>query len=174
MRNKRGFTLVELVIVILILSVLAVSAAPRLLNLQSNAKNSALLGLKGALESAMSVSYGRLAIDGLENEDGLLFYPWLRESEWCQQCYFTYGFPANSSMTFPYLLAEITANPNGETDWFVGAGGAETDQVIFSFPEHFKGTVLNSDNCYLQYSPPKLDLESQQVTPYKLEIFPCE
>ncbi len=174
MKKASGFTLIELVVVIVILGVLAVTAAPRFLNLQTDAKNSALLGLKGALESAMAVSYGKLAIDGLENDGNVFFFPGVREAGWCERCYFMYGYPGNSSMTFPYLLSEITATPNEDSDWFVGAGGAKPDQIIFSFPERFEGTVLNSDNCYLQYTASKLDTETQQVTPYTLEVIPCE
>lgn len=47
MTNQRGFTLIELVVVIVILGILAVTAAPRFLNLQSDARISALQGMKG-------------------------------------------------------------------------------------------------------------------------------
>lgn len=49
MKRQGGFTLIELVVVIVILGILAVTAAPRFLNLQDDARESALQGLKGAM-----------------------------------------------------------------------------------------------------------------------------
>lgn len=67
MKRQGGFTLIELVVVIVILGILAVTAAPRFLNLQDDARNSALQGLKGAIDGAAGIVYGKAAIDGLES-----------------------------------------------------------------------------------------------------------
>ena len=45
MKRSAGFTLIELVIVIVILGILAVTAAPKFLNLQSDAKEGVLKGV---------------------------------------------------------------------------------------------------------------------------------
>ncbi|HHC7356384.1 TPA: type II secretion system protein, partial [Vibrio campbellii] len=66
MKRQGGFTLIELVVVIVILGILAVTAAPRFLNLQDDARNSALEGLKGAMAGAAGITYGKAAIDGKE------------------------------------------------------------------------------------------------------------
>ncbi|OQK62680.1 putative membrane protein [Vibrio vulnificus] len=55
MKNKQGFTLIELVVVMIILGILSVTAAPRFLNLQSDARKSTLEATKGALESAFQI-----------------------------------------------------------------------------------------------------------------------
>lgn len=52
MKRQGGFTLIELVVVIVILGILAVTAAPRFLNLQDDARNSTLDGLAGAIQGA--------------------------------------------------------------------------------------------------------------------------
>jgi MSHA pilin protein MshA len=71
MKKQGGFTLIELVVVIVILGILAVTAAPRFLNLQDDARNASLEGLKGAMQGAAGLVYGRAAIDGVENvQDG--------------------------------------------------------------------------------------------------------
>ncbi|ELB2090034.1 type II secretion system protein [Vibrio parahaemolyticus] len=66
MKRQGGFTLIELVVVIVILGILAVTAAPRFLNLQDDARNSTLEGLKGAITGASGIVYGKSAIAGTE------------------------------------------------------------------------------------------------------------
>jgi MSHA pilin protein MshA len=56
-QNVRGFTLIELIIVIVILGILAVTAAPEFIDLQSDAVNAKLQGLAGALKSGSSLVF---------------------------------------------------------------------------------------------------------------------
>ncbi|MDD9177557.1 MULTISPECIES: prepilin-type N-terminal cleavage/methylation domain-containing protein [Aliivibrio] len=67
MKRQGGFTLIELVVVIVILGILAVTAAPKFLNLQSDARASSLQGLKGAMAGAAGIVYGKAAIEGVES-----------------------------------------------------------------------------------------------------------
>lgn len=56
MKNSaRGFTLIELVVVIIILGVLAVVALPKFINLQGDARNSAMDGQFAAFKSAVKL-----------------------------------------------------------------------------------------------------------------------
>jgi len=70
MKKQGGFTLIELVVVIVILGILAVTAAPRFLNLQDDARNATLEGLAGAIQGASSMIYGKAAIEGIESTNG--------------------------------------------------------------------------------------------------------
>lgn len=53
MKNK-GFTLIEMIVVIVILGVLAVTAAPKFMGLQSDARIATLQATKGAIESSFA------------------------------------------------------------------------------------------------------------------------
>ncbi|MGL5409088.1 MAG: type II secretion system protein, partial [Shewanella sp.] len=66
MKKQQGFTLIELVVVIIILGILAVTAAPKFINLQGDARASALQGLKGAIQGANSLVYSKAALLGIE------------------------------------------------------------------------------------------------------------
>ncbi|KLV06164.1 hypothetical protein ABT56_08940 [Photobacterium aquae] len=66
MKRQGGFTLIELVVVIVILGILAVTAAPRFLNLQGDARGSTLEGLKGAMNGATGIVFGKAAVKGLD------------------------------------------------------------------------------------------------------------
>ncbi|WP_042146891.1 MULTISPECIES: prepilin-type N-terminal cleavage/methylation domain-containing protein [unclassified Pseudoalteromonas] len=65
MNKNKGFTLIELIIVIVILGILAVTAAPKFLDLQGDANSSTIQGVDGAINSAMNVVYGKAVIAGV-------------------------------------------------------------------------------------------------------------
>jgi MSHA pilin protein MshA len=56
-RTQKGFTLIELVMVIVILGILAVVAIPKFIDLSSDAKTAAVQGIRGTRASAMAVNY---------------------------------------------------------------------------------------------------------------------
>ena len=59
-----GFTLIELIVVIVILGILAVSAAPKFMDLQGDARAATLKGMMGAVKSANSLILGKAVLHG--------------------------------------------------------------------------------------------------------------
>lgn len=68
MQKQQGFTLIELVVVIIILGILAVTAAPKFINLQGDARVSALSGMKAAIQGANTLVYSKAALAGEEKK----------------------------------------------------------------------------------------------------------
>ncbi|HCE3511111.1 TPA: type II secretion system protein [Vibrio parahaemolyticus] len=128
MQRQGGFTLIELVVVIVILGILAVTAAPRFLNLQDDARNSALEGLKGAITGAAGITYGKAAIEGVESKNpGSI-------SVGNNTLNLVYGYPAATSQALGLVVDGLSE------DWKVGS--TSTTGTIFFGYEGYKNKCV--------------------------------
>ncbi|HAI60211.1 MAG TPA: MSHA biogenesis protein MshA [Xanthomonadaceae bacterium] len=67
MRRQSGFTLIELVIVIVVLGILAALAVPRFISLQSEARIAVIDSLFNSVRSGSNIVYAKSAASGLSD-----------------------------------------------------------------------------------------------------------
>lgn len=146
MKKNAGFTLIELVIVIIVLGILAATAVPKFINLQDDAKESALKGAEAAIHSAANIVYSKAAIDGKENKatetitvDG-------------DDIAIVNGYPAASTGGIMNAI-ELTG--------FASAAGTTAGSIVF-----WQGTGTTApDNCKVTYAQAATSAATYTVTP---------
>lgn len=67
--KQKGFSLIELVVVIAITGILAATAMPRFLNITTDAKESVLLQTKKAVVTVDAMIYGQSLLQGVEKQE---------------------------------------------------------------------------------------------------------
>ena len=180
--NNKGFTLIELIVVIVILGILAVTAAPKFIDLQADARKSALQGLKGAMSSAAKMVYGKAVLQGVEKTGiygsgtesgkyGGTKSVCLDSTKTCTQSVKTsWGYPTASEDGILKVL-DINAvkygsdSSNAEWVYKYKAWGDDSDkegnqlsQIIITFkdmtpPDAYQDEAI-ADGCYVFYDMP--------------------
>lgn len=149
MRNQKGFTLIELIIVIVVLGILAVTAAPQFIDFSSDARVSTVKGLKGAMNGASQTIYARASIDGAL--DGTNASP-----VQVNNVDTVFGYPAASAtgiIAAAQLDAQDATDATITSDWIYTVNTAEaTDRILIAPADVGDGTsIVLGDGCYAMY-----------------------
>jgi MSHA pilin protein MshA len=140
--NQQGFTLIELIIVIVILGILAVTASPKFLDIQGDARGATVEGLEASLKGAVNIAYSKALIQGVT---GTAAVPASTSNPVIPM---VFGYPEATSANMLSLL-DITA-----ADWEIGVDG----ETVRIFPVgDYEGDALNTHDdanelaCYVEY-----------------------
>lgn len=112
MKQQAGFTLIELVIVIVILGILGAVAAPRFINLQGDAYKANVNALKGSLQSAATLGNTKAILAGKDKKDDKVDIDGTEVE-------FVAGYPAASVAGILKMLQddETSFSENGDTSY---------------------------------------------------------
>ena len=107
-RDERGFTLIEIIMVIVLLGIIAAIAIPKYVDLKSDAITATLNGLKGGIVSSAAVGYADIAING--------------------RGYSNATYPNGSDLNNSYLSSDDLAFVNGNSPgaYFTASVGGTT------------------------------------------------
>jgi MSHA pilin protein MshA len=125
--NQRGFTLIELVVVIVILGILAAFAVPKFMGLEDQARIAAVNAMGGSVQSAATMAYGVAEATGQTGAAGNITVNGVAVPV-------AFGYPTVAS------IGTLLQSTSGFT---VAAGGGG---------ERFSSNGAPTANCYVQYN----------------------
>lgn len=151
MKKQQGFTLIELVVVIIILGILAVTAAPKFINLQSDARLSALNGLKASIQGANALVYSKAALQGVETKDGGSTANIDLNGDGTADIVGVFGYVKATQSDLEKVLeskfdAGTSPTVTGSNDWIIDATTAAGTATFWQ-----RGAP---DTCKFSYTPP--------------------
>jgi MSHA pilin protein MshA len=154
MQQQRGFTLIELIIVIVILGILAVTAAPKFINLSNDATASTLKGVKAALQSGAQLVYAKSAIAGEQSNASagdatsqVLVSGVTVETD--------FGYPDAELMLEAMLEGWVQLDLDNDFTHTVGAAADNTTPAAGTFaiaPGTTAPTDFSTDTCHVLYT----------------------
>lgn len=147
---QAGFTLIELIMVIVLLGVLAATAAPRFINVSSEANTAVLKAMGGAIRSAASMVYAKSLIQGVS---GSVLANIDLNGDGSPDIETRYGYPSGSrDIGISKAMEDSLA-----TDWMWSTDYARTKFYLTNASfVHTSGLYINqvpivATNCYLIY-----------------------
>jgi len=138
-RKEKGFTLIELVMVIVILGILAAFALPRFADFGGDARAASVQGLGGAIKSASGIARARFLADGDSTATSVVLEG--------QTIAFVDGYPtANTDGILRAAQVDATASGVTGGDYEYDSAAAAAGTTMTLTPKGFSGS-----NCFVSY-----------------------
>lgn len=139
--TQQGFTLIELVVVIVILGILAATAAPKFIDLTGDAKASTIQAVRGSVESATTMVHAKALIAGDSAVTGGIDL----DGDDTDEVALRYSWPTSDTTTWDEII-DINAED------FTAI--ANTASIVWYHTQDTALTIgqARNTNCYVEYT----------------------
>lgn len=178
MRDKRhnpskrsGFTLIELVVVIVLLGILAAFALPKYANLTTASNISVLKSIGGAITSAANIVHTKALVLGVQGEPNAMID---LDGDGVGDIEVRYGYPTASRAPSGFrdpnnIFKAMDSNSTADLAWGTNAPPASFVVITTAAIQGSPGGKVNRNaiedtNCYLRYNPPSAPGASPTIT----------
>ena len=141
MRKQSGFTLVELVAVIVLLGILAVAALPRFIDLRGDARNGVLQGAVGSAQSAAVQIYAKALIQNSLTAASTV-------TDGASTVGTVFGYPAANDLANEDISDLISVDGDASLIFEAAVAGATRE---LGYDDDGDGAV-DDDGCYVTYT----------------------
>lgn len=158
-KSNQGFTLIELVIVIIILGILSATAIPKFISLRSDAVLSTMDSLVGVIESADQIVYMKAAIEGVQDESAATITIDGDEID------IVYGYPAGTAGGIVKVIENnavdyATRASDDSNGYWYSRKSTNSNNAWVYWPSIY-GENAGSLKCYIRYN----EVENIDVKP---------
>ena len=148
MKRSAGFTLIELIIVIVILGILAVTAAPKFMNMQGDARKSVLNGMSASIKTAANLVYSKAIIAGVEKQARQVL---AIQGVTGDSTDIAFGYPTAADTGILEVLDAKTSATGANAEW--GRGALNGNYIMWPTGVATNAATAINAACYIQYTP---------------------